>query len=161
MRKTVKKVSCNEIETDYGEFNVHLYQDLISKTSHLALVKGDIDKEKPTLVRVHVQNTIQDIIHTKNSKSWPLENAIKKINNSDAGVLLILRWPESQEDLENAINKVTNPDFSKNIYDRRALGVGGQILFDLNVGKMMLMSAPQNFYGLGGFGLEIVDYVTE
>ena len=84
-----------------------------------------------------------------------------KINNSDAGVLLILRWPESQEDLENAINKVTNPDFSKNIYDRRALGVGGQILFDLNVGKMMLMSAPQNFYGLGGFGLEIVDYVTE
>ena len=43
----------------------------------------------------------------------------------------------------------------------RALGVGGQILFDLNVGKMMLMSAPQNFYGLGGFGLEIVDYVTE
>jgi|TARA_B100001741_G_scaffold174911_1_gene144205 3,4-dihydroxy 2-butanone 4-phosphate synthase/GTP cyclohydrolase II len=159
--KTVKKVSCNEIETDYGEFNVHLYQDLISKTSHLALVKGDIDKEKPTLVRVHVQNTIQDIIHTKNSKSWPLENAIKKINNSDAGVLLILRWPESKEDLENAINKVTNPDFSKNIYDRRALGVGGQILFDLNVGKMMLMSAPQNFYGLGGFGLEIVDYVTE
>ena len=80
--KTVKKVSCNEIETDYGEFNVHLYQDLISKTSHLALVKGDIDKEKPTLVRVHVQNTIQDIIHTKNSKSWPLENAIKKIKQN-------------------------------------------------------------------------------
>ena len=78
-----------------------MYQDLISKTSHLALVKGDIDKEKPTLVRVHVQNTIQDIIHTKNSKSWPLENAIKKINNSDSK-------------LENIL-KTTSFDYMKNM----------------------------------------------
>ena len=87
---------------------------------------------------------------------------MQRINNEGDGVILILRWNESVnaiiKDIENI--KDTNED-SVQDFDRRTLGVGGQILSDLGVTKMKLLSSPKTFYGLGGYGLEIEKYITE
>jgi len=161
--KTVIKKSESLINTEYGEFNLVAYEDILSNTMHVALVKGEIKNLDSTFVRVHIQNTIKDILHSSHHSGWPLKNAIQRINKEGNGVVLILRWNESVDaiikDIEN-INDKKNEDLSQD-FDRRTLGVGGQILSDLGVSKMKLLSSPKTFYGLGGYGLEIEEYITK
>lgn len=161
--KTVIKKSESLINTEYGEFNLVAYEDILSNTIHVALVKGEIKNLDSTFVRVHIQNTIKDILHSSHHSGWPLKNAIQRINKEGNGVVLILRWNESVDaiikDIEN-INDKKNEDLSQD-FDRRTLGVGGQILSDLGVSKMKLLSSPKTFYGLGGYGLEIEEYITK
>ncbi len=159
--KTVIRKENKLIETLYGNFQVVPYEDIISGTVHIALVKGDISKELPTYVRVHCQNTLKDIIFSKTSHSWPLTNSMARIQKEDRGVILILRWPETASEVLDNISKLDNSEDIPPDFDRRSIGVGGQILSDLNVGKMKLLSSPQNFYGLGGYGLEIEEYITK
>ncbi len=152
----------HQINTEYGEFNLVSYEDILSNTMHVALVKGNLKNEESTFVRVHIQNTIRDILHSSHHSGWPLKNAMQRINNEGNGVILILRWNESVnaiiKDIENI--KEINEDAVQD-FDRRTLGVGGQILSDLGVTKMKLLSSPKTFYGLGGYGLEIEKYITE
>ena len=134
----------------------------MSDTAHIALVKGNIDNNQSTFVRVHIQNTIKDILHSSHHSGWPLKNAMQRINKEGNGVILILRWSESVNAIIKDIDKIknTNEDLSQD-FGRRTLGVGGQILSDLGVTKMKLLSSPKTFYGLGGYGLEIEKYITE
>jgi len=160
--KTVIRRNESQINTEYGEFNLVSYEDIISNTMHIALVKGSLKNNKSTFVRVHIQNTIKDILHSSHNSGWPLNNAIQRINKEGNGVILILRWDESVnaivEDIE--MLKEPNEELSQE-FDIRTLGVGCQILSDLGVTKMKLLSSPKTFYGLGGYGLEIEKYITE
>ena len=161
--KTVVKKSESLINTEYGEFNLVSYQDILSNTIHIALVKGKIKANGSTFVRVHIQNTIKDILHSSHHSGWPLKNAIQRINKEGNGVVLILRWNESVDDIIRDIEKINDiksEDLSQD-FDRRTLGVGGQILSDLGVSKMKLLSSPKTFYGLGGYGLEVEEYITK
>ena len=160
--KTVIRENESLINTEFGEFNLVSYEDILSKTAHIALIKGDIKKDKSTFVRVHIQNTIKDILHSSHHSGWPLKNAMQRINKEGNGVVLILRWNESVKDIIKDIEKIKDPDVVlSQDFDRRTLGVGGQILSDLGVTKMKLLSSPKTFYGLGGYGLEIEEYITE
>ena len=160
--KTVIRENESLINTEFGEFNLVSYEDILSKTAHIALIKGDIKKDKSTFVRVHIQNTIKDILHSSHHSGWPLKNAMQRINKEGNGVVLILRWNESVNDIIKDIEKIKDPDVVlSQDFDRRTLGVGGQILSDLGVTKMKLLSSPKTFYGLGGYGLEIEEYITE
>ena len=160
--KTVIKKNESPINTEYGEFNLVSYEDILSNTAHIALVKGDLKSNKSTYVRVHIQNTIKDILHSSHHSGWPLKNAMQRINKEGNGVILILRWNESVHAIINDIDKIKNSDENlSQDFDRRTLGVGGQILSDLGVTKMKLLSSPKTFYGLGGYGLEIEEYITE
>ena len=160
--KTVIRENESLINTEFGEFNLVSYEDILSKTAHIALIKGDIKKDKSTFVRVHIQNTIKDILHSSHHSGWPLKNAMQRINKEGNGVVLILRWNESVNDIIKDIEKIKDPDvILSQDFDRRTLGVGGQILSDLGVTKMKLLSSPKTFYGLGGYGLEIEEYITE
>jgi len=100
----------------------------------------------------------------KNGFSMPrrVKNAMQRINKEGNGVILILRWDESINAIMKDIEMIKKPnaDISQD-FDRRTLGVGGQILSDLGVTKMKLLSSPKTFYGLGGYGLEIEKYITE
>ena len=115
-----------------------------------------------TYVRVHIQNTIKDILQSSHHSGWPLKNAMQRINKEGNGVILILRWNESINSIIKDIEMIrTEDNDTTQDFDRRTLGIGGQILSDLGVTKMKLLSSPKTFYGLGGYGLEIEKYITE
>ena len=163
---TVRRGASCQLVTEYGEFKLVAYEDLTVDTVHLALVAGIPGPQKPVLVRVHVQNTLGDVaMATAPDLGWPLRDALQRIaSEGQGGVAVILRWPESPQRLLERIRMLHNspPESTRTRTiptDRRMLGAGSQILADLGVRRMRLMSAPQVFHGLGGFGLEIVEHI--
>jgi len=161
--KTVERVAESDFPNEFGHFRLFAYQDAIGNDLHLALVKGDIDPENPVRVRVHMENTMCDVLASSKKCGWPLRDAMKAIAGADEpGVIVILREPESARQivqwmLEHSEENKTATDLPEEL---RTHGIGAQILMDLNVQKMRLLSAPKRIHGLAGFGLEVVDYIT-
>lgn len=162
--RTVHRKSSQPFQTECGEFNLFIYEDSISKEIHFALVKGDIDSTQPILTRVHIENTLCDtLMGNAAGCGWPLSDAMERISQEGSGVVVVLRVANDRESLLNQLTHMDNQQHHEQSYhpiDRWTLGIGGQILFDLGVHQMRLLSAPQKFHGLGGFGLEIVEYVA-
>lgn len=161
---TVRKTGKQTVETECGTFDLLTYEDRVSNTVHLALVAGEVDDDAPVLVRVHVQSTLRDVVlATAPGLGWPLRDALRRISDEGRGVAVLLRWPEPPELLVERIQVLHNGSHEvphdTPPTDRRMLGVGSQILADLGVRRMRLLSAPQVLHGLGGFGLEVVEYL--
>ncbi|KLV05961.1 3,4-dihydroxy-2-butanone 4-phosphate synthase [Photobacterium aquae] len=163
---TIERVAACKLPTEFGEFEMVTYRDTIDNQIHYALKKGEITADMPALVRVHLQDTFKDILHSGASQ-WTLPTAMKRIAD-EGGVLVVLSKPESQEAL---IGKILNmaaadegrPAMKVNPKDQlRQVGVGSQILADLGVSKMRLLSSStQRYHSLAGFGLEVVEYICE
>ncbi|MEM8844254.1 MAG: 3,4-dihydroxy-2-butanone-4-phosphate synthase [Pseudomonadota bacterium] len=164
--RTVFRKSSQPFMTDVGEFELFTYENSINKEVHFALVKGKLDQAKSVLTRVHIENTLCDTLLGDNGGcGWPLRDAMQRIADEGTGVAVILRISNDCDSLCKQLDKLNSYDTKSSEdhhepVDRWTLGVGGQILFDLGVKKMRLLSAPQVFHGLGGFGLEIEEYVT-
>lgn len=94
---TIERVAQCKLPTEYGEFELVTYRDIIDKQIHFALRKGDITSA-PTLVRVHLQDTFTDLLHSNRAaeRSWPLATAMQRIGQ-EGGVLVILGHEESSE----------------------------------------------------------------
>lgn len=170
--RTVERVAESEFPTKLGEFHLYAYQDVIDNAVHFALVKGDIDAETPIPVRVHVENILVDSLGAAFGGGWPMWDAMQKIVELGVGVLVILRKPENPGALVRSIEHYrvnrgrpespkADDDASQAPENLRTYGMGAQILADLGVRKMNLLSAPKIFHGLAGFDLEIVDYITD
>ncbi|MDH5353109.1 MAG: bifunctional 3,4-dihydroxy-2-butanone-4-phosphate synthase/GTP cyclohydrolase II [Gammaproteobacteria bacterium] len=161
---TVERIIETKFPTDFGNFQLYAYEDSIAQELHLALVKGKVDPDQPVPVRVHVQNTLTDTLSGTIGRGWPLRDVMDTVNKDDEGVIVFLRQPETPKDLvmqiESLIREEAHPEEEHN-EDLRTYGIGAQILVDLGVRKMRLMSAPKRFHALAGFGLEIVDYYTD
>ncbi|MEQ6340364.1 MAG: bifunctional 3,4-dihydroxy-2-butanone-4-phosphate synthase/GTP cyclohydrolase II [Gammaproteobacteria bacterium] len=164
--KTVARVAECNLPTEYGMFRLLAYQDAIDQELHLALVLGEVRAEQPTLVRVHMQDTLCDVFDTRRDDcGWPLRDALRRIAQEGAGVAVMLRKPEKGADLVRRIRDYQLKD--KGIHlpkpaagiDLRTYGVGAQILADIGVGKMRILGAPKKVHGLAGFGLEVIEYV--
>lgn len=161
---TVERIVESRFPTDFGEFKLYAYEDSIAQELHLALVKGDIDADKPVPVRVHVQNTLTDTLAGTIGRGWPLNDVMKSIDKEGEGVIVFLRQPETPKDIVMQIETMIRDEAQgdeEHHEDLRTYGIGAQILADLGVRKMNLMSAPKRFHALAGFGLEIVDYYTD
>ena len=160
--KTVERVAETDLTTEYGKFRLLAFQNSIDEGTHFALVKGEINGDKPTLVRVHMVNTLVDVMGSLHSKGWPLNDAIKRVAESDQGVVVILRKNDEEKAmLQWMMSHLAVGESRKNERtDIRTDGVGAQILMDVGVKKMRLMSAPKVIHGLAGFGLEVVEYVS-
>ncbi len=166
--KTIRRVTENTLPTEFGDFTLIAYEDILYRNVHLALVKGQIQHNKPTLVRVHLENSLCDVMASTSAHcGWPLRDIMHRIAEEGAGVVVILRMQvepaaiiEQIQNLHRDIKHVEKAADS-NPVDRRTLGIGSQILIDLSVSKMRLLSAPQKFHGLGGFGLEVIEYITQ
>ncbi len=166
--KTVFCEECCDLPTEYGTFSLSAYRDTIDRELHLALTMGEIDPERPTLVRVHLQNALCDLFSTHHSAcGWPLHDAMARIAKAGEGVIVVLRNRDRSADLLAkmrqicAIDRCEQPQQRRT--DRNALrtyGIGAQILADLGVRKMRVMSAPKAMHAISGFDLEVVDYVT-
>ncbi|GJM13734.1 MAG: 3,4-dihydroxy-2-butanone 4-phosphate synthase [Pseudohongiella sp.] len=162
---TVTKVSSNTMETKFGEFDVHSYKDSISGSLHLAFSKGVIEADDPLLVRVHIPNTVRDVCDVYNSSrtSWSFSDALEKIAEEGKGVAVLLSGEDYGQDMEQNLANVLT-DGSETAAGNRSgsdltIGTGSQILRDLGVGKMRLLSFPAKFNAISGFDLEVVEFV--
>jgi 3,4-dihydroxy 2-butanone 4-phosphate synthase/GTP cyclohydrolase II len=166
--KTIERISECSMPTAHGDFRVVAYQDIVDNEVHLALVRGEPTPDKPCLVRVHVQNTLCDLLgSTRPECGWPLMPAIKQVAEAGEGVIVVLRNHDTARDIVQRIQdlKWHNADDPVpprgKIQDKelRTFGVGAQILGDLGVRKMRVMSAPKNLHALAGFDLEVTEFV--
>jgi 3,4-dihydroxy 2-butanone 4-phosphate synthase/GTP cyclohydrolase II len=163
--RNVERIEEVTVETAHGEFTLYCYDDQVNQTVHVAMVKGDVSNASEPLVRVHIQDTLGDILAIQDdSLGWPIDAAIKRIAEEDAGVVVVLREQESSRDLMESVNSLLkkHDDLSERRDGSSVLktyGVGAQILSDLGIRKMRVLSAPKQLYGISGFGLEISDYV--
>ncbi|MFP5357811.1 MAG: bifunctional 3,4-dihydroxy-2-butanone-4-phosphate synthase/GTP cyclohydrolase II [Gammaproteobacteria bacterium] len=163
---TVERVAETRVETEFGDFHLVTYQDTVDNTIHLALVKGSPSPERPTLVRVHIRNTLSDTLGVRHELfSWPLRSALKRVSEEGEGVVVLLRKPESGRELVQQIIQLNKPHaVEEHPADERQVlrtyGIGAQILSDLGVRRMRVLSAPKKMHGISGFGLEVVEYVA-
>jgi 3,4-dihydroxy 2-butanone 4-phosphate synthase/GTP cyclohydrolase II len=158
--KTVERVAECDFPTEFGAFRLNAFQNSLDNTLHFALVHGEIRSDKPVLVRVHVDNMLVDVLGSSHSKSWPLRAALQQVANADSGVVVIIRQPQQERAILNwMLRQPAIETEGEQPADLRKDGVGAQILMEVGVRKMQLMSAPKVYHGLAGFGLEIVEYV--
>jgi 3,4-dihydroxy 2-butanone 4-phosphate synthase/GTP cyclohydrolase II len=163
--QTVSLVGTEKVETQFGEFDCHTYRDSISGSMHLAFTKGEIKAEEPTLVRVHIPNTVRDICEVYNAErtSWSFSSALKRINEEGSGVAVLLSGDDYGQPLEQDIASALARDKEASSVSRSGsdvtIGTGSQILRDLGVGKMRLLSYPARFNAISGFDLDIVEFV--
>ncbi len=154
----VQRVSEREIETVQGKFKLVVYSDRIGNATHLALVRGELKPGREALVRVHEPLSVIDLLDVKSaSHSWNFNRALAAVARSECGVIVLLHRPETAGDLaERALPGAiaVNP---KNAL--RTYGIGAQILRDLKVTKMRLMSKPRRMPSMAGFDLQVTGYV--
>lgn len=151
-RRRTEKVVARVEEKDFtsrygGTFRMVIYKNTLNDIEHVALVKGDVSKTKPTLVRMHALNVLNDALGA--GEDNVLENAMRAIDQEGTGVVVVLR--EARKDALSA-----KPEKSALI---REYGVGAQILTDLGVSDMVLLTNnPKTVAGLDGYGLHIVGH---
>ena len=164
--RTIECVEEYDLDTEYGVFSLRTYKDNIQGATHLALVMGEVNADEPTLVRVHVTDTLRDLLgaRRKGSHSWPLHHAMEKVAEEGKGVVVLLNSAEDSYNLEDRIHEFfgegpakAGKGGSSGVYF--TVGTGSQILRDCGVGQMRLLSAPIKFSAISGFDLEVVEYV--
>ncbi|MCG9711241.1 3,4-dihydroxy-2-butanone-4-phosphate synthase [Shewanella insulae] len=161
----VREAKC-KLPTRFGEFDMITYRDTIDNQLHYVLVKGEV--EANALVRVHLQNTFNDLLHSERDekRSWPLEKAMARIAD-EGGVLVVLGHQQSNEELVAKVKAFEAEDKGEIGAPApwqgtsRQVGVGSQILADVGVTSMRLLSSPKRYHSLSGFGLEVTEYIAE
>src|SRR4030067_677666 len=166
----VRRVTDSRLPTDFGDFKVIVYEDELDHNIHLALIKGDVSKLKSVLVRVNSACITGDIFRSRRCDCGEqLHTAMEIIENEGAGILLYINhdlketvigkitlYKLQDEEIEGAKDKV----IGGNKPVLREYGVGAQILVDLYVKHLRLMTNnPRKIVGLEGFGLDVVERV--
>ena len=164
--KTIKRVAENMFHTEFGEFKLIAFQDTIQSDIHLALIKGNINPAEPILVRVHIHNPVYDLTASiRNDTGWLLRDVLKRVSDEENAIVLILCNQFLPDDLIFQIKNYHSEPNQKIEYsspakkDLRTYGLGAQILSDLGVKKMRVLSAPKKMHAISGFDLEVVEYV--
>jgi 3,4-dihydroxy 2-butanone 4-phosphate synthase / GTP cyclohydrolase II len=159
--RIVKRVAQTAVQTAAGDFNLYVYDTTVEPAEHLAIVKGDISKGGPVLVRVHAVNILSDVVGVGGQATGgtAVEQAMRAIEADGRGVIVLIR-DLGAKSVSEWVSRQTTPgapiEPSK---ERRQveIGIGSQILADLGVKDMVLMTtSPQHVYvGLEAFGLRV------
>lgn len=163
--KTVHCTNERQVQTEHGEFTLKTYIDSARSEHHFAFVKGEINAQTPTLVRVHVGSTARDVLgvlpEQKTANHWSFYAAMQKVASEGAGVVVLICHSETTEEIEESIDGLIHgrKKHPKAEVAYKQVGTGSQILKDLGVNKMRLMSAPLKFSALSGFNLEVTEYI--
>jgi 3,4-dihydroxy 2-butanone 4-phosphate synthase/GTP cyclohydrolase II len=167
----VKRVATVNMPTDYGEFKAIAYTNVIDGNTHVALVKGEFGKDDEVLVRVHSECLTGDVFGSRRCDCGAqLHKAMSMINNEGKGVILYMRQEGRGIGLENKFKAYELQDKGLDTVeanlrlgfkpDLRDYGIGAQILVDLGVKKMKLMTNnPKKIIGLEGYGISVVKRV--
>lgn len=171
--RTVERVADCELPTEYGRFHLYAYQDTVDGALHFALLRGRTDPETPALVRVQIENTLADLFGaTAPDQTWSLRESLAEIGGSEVepACLLMLRRADDRDEVLTRMREFEalsqsgemTPEPRESSEESQALrtyGIGAQILTDLGIRRMRVLSTPKIMYGLSGFGMEVVDYV--
>ena len=154
----VERVFSKPIATPHGEFTMHAYVDQASGATHLALVKGSIPAGAETLVRVHEPLSVLDFLDpASKEQSFSIDQAQAAMAKFGHGVIVLMHRPEDGEALLNRLTRKGPRAQQK--WDPRTYGIGAQILRDLGVTKMRLLSSPRKMPSMTGFDLEVTGFV--
>jgi 3,4-dihydroxy 2-butanone 4-phosphate synthase/GTP cyclohydrolase II len=160
---SVERIYDAPVDTEFGGFRLCCYEDHVNKNVHVALVKGDLDSAVPPLVRVHIKDTMRDVVGVRSEKlGWPLRAAMRRVASESSGVVVILRPEQSPRDFMDSVRQLdakraTARNAGATVV--RTYGIGAQILKDLGLKRMRVLSAPKQLQGLAAFDLEVTEYV--
>ena len=169
--RLIRRVAETRLPTRYGEFKLYAYEDILSGKTIPALILGTIDRNEPILVRMHSECLTGDVFGSYRCDCGEqLDRALRMIRDEGRGVLVYLRQEGRGVGLANKLRAYALQDTGLDTVeaqqalglpvDARDFGIGAQILADIGVGKIRLMSNnPRKFTGLSGYGLEIVERV--
>jgi 3,4-dihydroxy 2-butanone 4-phosphate synthase / GTP cyclohydrolase II len=163
--RSVERIAEQQIATEFGPFRMLAYEDHVNHTVHLALVHGDPSKVAAPLVRVHLRDTVRDLVGVQlEALGRPLRSAMQRIASEGCGIVVLLRPEETPRDLMDAVRGLCAAEIpaatrSSGMKVLRTYGIGAQILKDLGISRMRVLSAPKQMLGLSGFDLEVVEYV--
>ncbi len=165
--QSVELSNSKPVQTEFGDFTLHTFTDLVDDTVHYALVHGDIDESEETLVRVQTVNTLRDILGTRIEGArpgWSYRRAMERVVEAGRGIVVLIGQSETvQQRLQEVEQfpeppRVTGPVTPEGVQNYRVIGTGAQILKRLGVGHMRLMSAPIHFNAISGFNLEVTGF---
>ncbi|MDP4788700.1 MAG: 3,4-dihydroxy-2-butanone-4-phosphate synthase [Haliea sp.] len=155
------------VNTEFGEFTLHTFSDLIDDTLHFALTRGELQDNAAALVRVQTVNLLRDVVGTRigdSAPGWSAQRALERIANENLGALVLIGQPVAPA--QALADVIQYPDAPKvtggrkgGVGNYRVIGTGAQILKRIGVSKMRLMSAPLRFNALSGFNLEVTEFV--
>ena len=176
--RSVDRIADQQVQTEFGEFRLCAYEDRLSHATHLALVRGRLDGPEAPLVRVHVADTLRDALGVSgDGRTWTLRRALELVAAAPNGIVIILREAEPAYDLAVALQALqrpvagaaavsaapadhgSQPGLNAQASVLRTFGVGAQILKDLGVSRMRVLSQPKQMHGLSAFGLTVEAYV--
>jgi 3,4-dihydroxy 2-butanone 4-phosphate synthase/GTP cyclohydrolase II len=161
--RSVERIYEESIDTEHGRFKLVCYEDHVNKTVHIALVKGDLNSDLPPLVRVHIKDTLRDVVGVHNDRlGWPLHAAMRRVASEPSGVIVILRPEESPREFMDSVRLLdakTPNTKHPGATVIRTYGIGAQILKDLGLKRMRVLSAPKQLQGIAAFDLEVTSYV--
>jgi len=165
----IEKKEDFEVETRFGSFRLRAYKQTTNQQIHITLTKGTWTKEEPVLTRINSTLINNDILGTlTNNPDQKLERMFQAMNAEGKGAIVFINQESSVLNLVSRLGQLKENQ-AKGILeappidmDNRDYGVGAQILHDLNISKIKLLSnAPQTKrVGIVGYGLEIVDYIN-
>lgn len=167
--RTVERISEQLVQSEFGEFRLYAYEDRVSQDVHLALARGRLEGPEAPLVRVHLGDTLRDLVGLRPpQRAWTLRAALQRITEAGSGVVVVLHQRERPEELLAAVRALgaggAGPDPGSASGEGavlRTFGIGAQILKDLGVRRMRVLSAPKQMHGISAFDLEIEAYVGE
>ena len=172
--KLVERVAEKDVSNHHGTFRLAAFEDKTTGDVHLALTLGNIQRDQETLVRVQESSSVLDFLDTRGGAHathsahsahgahgiFNVDRAMETIAAAGSGVIILLRRPHNGQELLAALR--TEPADPRAVakWDPRIYGIGAQILLDLGVGKMRLMSSPRKMPSMTGFGLEVCGYLA-
>lgn len=158
----VKRIESTPFQSEFGEFQLYLYENELDGGRHLALVKGDVrGSDKPVLTRVHAQSVLGDVFRSqRNALGRELEASLRLIDKEGAGVLIYLRLQDQERRLLQEIRDYKNepaPDEGQPVAFRD-YGVGAQIIADLGLSDIVILTNhPKKLIGTEGFNINVVE----
>ena len=156
--RTVQRIAEQPLDSEVGPFNLVTYRDSVEGDVHMALTLGSICPEEPTLVRVHNMDPMRDLLMVRQPGRWSLRAAMTEVARAGSGVVLLLGHSLDGDEVLAHIREA-DAGTAKTPSTYSTVGAGSQILRDLGVRKMRLMSSPMKFNAISGFDLEVVEYL--
>ena len=156
------------IDTDFGQFRLRAYEQTTNGQIHLAFTKGTWAKDEPVLTRIHANFISNDILELLRKKDNELNRIFQQIDAAGKGAFIVINQGAYSQNLLHRIQAIKAAQEGKQAPSQvpssqvKDIGIGAQILIDLGISHMKLLtnSEPSRYIGMSGYGLEITDYVN-